>query len=411
MNRMLAAAWVIARRDFVATVWSRTFLLFLLAPIVAIGFGALIGQLTAKADIEASQPTVAVAVDEATAAALQASHDRLSDMIGEYDLPNLRIVDPAPNSAAQARLLLSSVEADVSAVLTGTLERPVLTGPDTALESVRGEVALMIGDARRTGALRGAGVPDLKVEVEEVTTAQSVGSLNLVRHGLARGGQVLVFFLTLMLATMLLSNLVEEKSNKVIEVLAAAVPLDSVFLGKLIAMLGVSIIGIVIWGALAGAGLLIVEDMISLPVTPAMGWPAFAVLLVLYFAANYMRLGAVYLGAGAQASNVREIQTLSMPVTFAQVMIFALASTTVGDEGGTITWLAAVFPLSSPLTMIAMAAQSTALWPHLLALAWQFLWIAVIVRLSARLFRATVLKSRTGESFFAFLKRTPEPRG
>ena len=66
--------------------------------------------------------------------------------------------------------------------------------------------------------------------------------------------QILIFVLTLLLAGMLLSNLVEEKSNKVIEVLAAAVPLDAVFLGKLIAMLGVSLVGILIWGAIAAAG-------------------------------------------------------------------------------------------------------------------------------------------------------------
>ena len=45
----------------------------------------------------------------------------------------------------------------------------------------------------------------------------------------------------MLLATLLLSNLAEEKPNKVIEVLAAAVPLDAVFLGKLIAMLGISL--------------------------------------------------------------------------------------------------------------------------------------------------------------------------
>ena len=48
---------------------------------------------------------------------------------------------------------------------------------------------------------------------------------------------VFYFFITLMLSTVLLSNLVEEKSNKVIEVLAAAIPLDAVFLGKMLAML------------------------------------------------------------------------------------------------------------------------------------------------------------------------------
>ena len=42
---------------------------------------------------------------------------------------------------------------------------------------------------------------------------------------------------------MLLSQLIEEKSNKIIEVIAAAVPIDAMFVGKLFAMLAASIVG------------------------------------------------------------------------------------------------------------------------------------------------------------------------
>jgi ABC-2 type transport system permease protein len=45
------------------------------------------------------------------------------------------------------------------------------------------------------------------------------------------------------------------------------------------------------------------------------------------------------------------------------------------------------------VTMIARAAQDGALWPHLLALAWQGLWVALIIRFAARRFRTGVLKS------------------
>ena len=65
-------------------------------------------------------------------------------------------------------------------------------------------------------------------------------------------GQMLLFFLTLLLVGMLLSQLIEEKSNKIIEVIAAAVPIDAMFLGKLFAMLAASVIGIIVWTA-AGA--------------------------------------------------------------------------------------------------------------------------------------------------------------
>ena len=71
---------------------------------------------------------------------------------------------------------------------------------------------------------------------------------------------MILFFLTLLLAGMLLSQLIEEKSNKIIEVIAAAVPIDAMFVGKLFAMLAASIVGIVVW---IGAGALCHRDRSS----------------------------------------------------------------------------------------------------------------------------------------------------
>jgi len=108
---------------------------------------------------------------------------------------------------------------------------------------------------------------------------------------------------------------------------------------------------------------------------------------------SYLLIGSLFLGIGAQASTVREVQTLSMPVTMAQMMIFALASLGVGHPDSASAIAGAAFPLSSPFAMFGRAAELPALMPHLIALVWQILWVALILRLAARLFRRSVLKS------------------
>jgi ABC-2 type transport system permease protein len=45
------------------------------------------------------------------------------------------------------------------------------------------------------------------------------------------------------------------------------------------------------------------------------------------------------------------------------------------------------------MAMAAAAANSPALWPHVVAIAWQFLWVSVVITLGARWFRRGVLKS------------------
>lgn len=400
MRGIFRSAMVIARRDFTATVMSRTFLLFLLAPVIALGFGGLIGGMAGEADAVATQPSVAVVSDIGSGKALLAARARLAETLGPTSLPNLVLVKPEEGTRAQVRQLLSSTKTNFSAVFTGTLAEPTLTGPQKSSSNVAEKMALIVDDARRSDALRSAGAVPQPVKLNSIISEQSAGSLKSVRYGLARAGQALIFMLTILLASMLLSNLVEEKSSKVIEVLAAAVPLDAVFLGKLIAMLGVSAVGILVWGSLAAVGIFFVQNAISMPVTPAVGWPAYCLLLVLYFAANYLLLGAMFLGIGGQASNVREVQTLSMPITFAQLAIFFLAGTAVGNDGGTMTYVAAIFPLSSPLAMIGVAAQSPTLWIHAVAIIWQLVWTALFIRMAAAMFKATVLKSGKSRGFF-----------
>jgi ABC-2 type transport system permease protein len=87
------------------------------------------------------------------------------------------------------------------------------------------------------------------------------------------------------------------------------------------------------------------------------------------------------------------MQNLNMPVTFLQMGFFVLALTVVGGNLGLWQWAAYILPFSSPMAMIAEAGQSSALWPHLLAIPWQAFWVFLLIRISAAMFRKTVLKS------------------
>ena len=186
-----------------------------------------------------------------------------------------------------------------------------------------------------------------------------------------------------------------------IEILAAAIPMDAVFLGKLFAMLAISLVGICVWGSIVGGltGLHGIEGMFggrislhNLP-EPGVGWPLFLMLGFVYFAMAYLLLGSVLLAVGSLATTVREVQTLSMPVTMAQVFVFLLATMAVSDQGGPLEWAAIAFPFSSPFAMLARAAQEPAIWPHLAALLWQLLWVGLTIRFGATLFRRHVMQS------------------
>lgn len=393
MTRLLRSSMVIARRDYVATVFSKTFLLFLLGPLLALGISGLLGAVGGSADRQALRPSVSVVGADADVAPVRRAYDRLRTRMTDRALPDLVFLPPQGGPAAQSARLLAAPEKTPAAVLTGWPAAPVLHGPRSGLKTVGESVQLILDDVRTEAAFADAGMQRPHVRLARTVVDPAGGGSSINRHLIARLGQFLLFFITLLLAGMLLSNLVEEKSNKIIEVLAAAVPIDAIFFGKLLAMLGVSLTGIAFWATLATTALLtLLPQGVPVPV-PAIGWPLWGLLGIVYYIMNYTLLGAVFLGVGGQANSAREVQTLSLPVTMGQLVIFGLASAAVTRLAEPIGIASAIFPLSSPLTMLSYAAQRHEIWPHLLAIAWQTSWVIVIIRFGAARFRAVVLKS------------------
>lgn len=387
----LRAAFVIARRDFTATVFSKTFLLFLIGPLFPVIMGVMFGGIGDRIDSARKPPQVTLIGSVADHQALVAARERLSPLAGERPFVTLTRVDPSGPLAAQREALLNDKDNERIGVIDGGLAKPHFTGAVSADGSTVRQIGLFVDEARR---IQGGALPPGGAALAVTLADSSSGSLAFARQLVARGGQTILFVLTLLLAGMLLSQLIEEKSNKVIEILAAAVPIDAIFLGKLFAMLAMSLVGITVWTAAGAAAIAywIGGGLAALP-DPAVGWPVFLGLMVAYFAMSYLLIGGVFLGIGGQASTVREVQTLSMPVTMAQVVIFGLANLAVGKPDGREAIGAAIFPLSSPYAMIARAAEEEALWPHLVALGWQALWVALILKFAAALFRSSVLKS------------------
>ena len=377
---LFAAARVVARRDFRAILFSRSFLFFLLGPLFPVLVGSLAGGIGGQVQRETSRTMVALAMAPSDNAAMKAAAHRLDEELG-LDVPPLQAVATGDPAA-----LLAKPGAPYSLVVSGTLAAPVLTGPEPALGRLRAPVAMLAATA--------AGKADIDLpEIALRPVALTAASERSQRIMTAQASQLLLFLLMMLLAGMVLSNLVEEKANKVIEVLAAAIPMDAVFLGKLFAMLGVSMVGIAVWGGTYGLFQLATGGgLIQMP-TPGVGWPLFLVLGIAYFAMGYLLLGSIFLTIGALASTVREVQTLSMPVTMMQLMVFFLAAYSLSRPGSGVELAAAAFPLSSPFAMLARAAMSDSLWPHAIALAWQGLCVAIFIRAGSTLFRRRVMKS------------------
>lgn len=389
LRRRLRQTLTIARRDFTATVFTPIFLLFLFAPVIMGSFGAIggLGAASVSAGSAERERLVAIARPREAEALIAADRQLRPLFPGEIQPPALEVRAPQGEPAAQARAALNTPDVDVEAVMVGPLQAPhILFGQNR--RDARYLAALSDQAMRITAA--GPLPPGRPFFTRTAREAPSLGGRNTAAFAAVFG----IFFLTLFLSGQVVGTMAEERNNKVIEVLAAAVPLESVFLGKLLGMFGVAVLFVGFWGLVVSQiGLFLPANSGLAGLAPAVGFGPFALLFAGYFTTAYLLLGSVFLGVGAQASTMREIQMLSLPITILQVAMFGLASGAASNPGSTLALVAEIFPLSSPFAMAGRAANSPALWPHVIALAWQILWVAIFIAVGARLFRRGVLQS------------------
>lgn len=397
---LLQAAFVVARRDFTAILFGRAFIFFLLGPLFPAVVMALAGGVGARVQSEVAAVEIGVAMEAADVDAMLAARSDLADQLGGAVPPMVEAARLEAGEGFDPAGALGAGERQLAAVITGTPAAPELTAPAGSLDRFDGVVALVAARAIER-AEDGAAANYPTVALHEVATSGAAETSGRLRT--AQSAQVLLFLMIMLLAGMVLSNLAEEKGNKIIEILSAAIPMDAVFLGKLFAMLGISVVGLCVWGGAAGLVLTAAGHSLADFANPALGWPLFIALFAAYFAMGYLLLGAIFLAVGAQAATVREVQTLSMPVTMLQILVFFFASLTVTSQGEWIEYIGMAFPLTSPFVMVTRAATDGAILPHLVALGWQGFCVLVFVRTGARLFRRRVMQSgpRRGGGLFS----------
>ena len=404
MKSFWAQIGVIAYRDFKAVAYTPVFLLFLLAPLLMLAMGMLGGGGAHRAAEHSTRDArIAVLATPEEAKRFAAADAALRPLTAEGGiLPPLEII-PSHGAAdpAIARQLLDRPGTRYEAVAFAPAKAPQILSSSESQARYLAALADHVARSEKAGLAINSTASQPKIRL-----TSDGGKSARARMSMGYAAVFLLFLLTLLLSAQTIGTFAEEKSNKIIEILTAAAPLEAIFVGKLVGMYGVAMLFIGFWGTLVSFGL---QGLASLPGFPdisvsiALGLPMFVGLGLIYFTLSFFLLGAVFLGIGAQAPTVRDIQMLSLPVTFFEFGMFALASAAASQPGSRIALIAQIFPFSSPFAMAARGATDPALWPHLVAILWQLLWVAITIRITAALFRRGVL--RTGPGLWAALWR------
>lgn len=198
---------------------------------------------------------------------------------------------------------------------------------------------------------------------------------------------IIIFMIALQLTgTYLMTSIVEEKTNRVMEILSTSVTPMQLLAGKLLGAGGLGLVQLAIWlivgivGARLGQG----SDLISAIRIPT----DFLLIAFAYFILNYFLFGGILAGIGVIVGSEQESRQLSGVVTTFSVIPLILMITFLQDPDGPLPVILSIFPFTAPMAMMLRLLLS-AVSPVELALSFglMFLTTILVVWLSARVFR------------------------
>ena len=185
----------------------------------------------------------------------------------------------------------------------------------------------------------------------------------------------------------LLTTTIEEKSNKVIEVLLSAISPMQLLGGKIIGQAGVSTVILAMYGSAAIIGLLTFAlfDIVSI---------SQLILFIVYFIMGYFMIATMMLAVGSAVSELSDAQSLMGPMMIMLMIPFFLWPIITDHPHGTVAIATSYIPPLTPFIMIIRMATTTEplmLWEILLSIGVGYLAVIAMVWMSARIFRIGIL--------------------
>ncbi|MDT8428708.1 MAG: ABC transporter permease [Pseudomonadales bacterium] len=210
-------------------------------------------------------------------------------------------------------------------------------------------------------------------------------------------GFVYLMFITLMQSVQyLLSNTIEEKSNRIIEVLLASVTPGELMMGKL---LGIGMSGITTIVAWLVSFLLFIQfyqstetAVISQLLDVLLGSELIPYFLF-YYIAGYALYAGFFLAIGSLCNTLKEAQNLMLPMMMILLLPLLTMSFIAQDPNGSIARIMSWIPLFTPFIMMNRAAAQPPLFDIIGTTLVLLLSIVAMLWLSGRVFRQGVLRS------------------
>jgi ABC-2 type transport system permease protein len=205
---------------------------------------------------------------------------------------------------------------------------------------------------------------------------------------------MLMFMMVLIGAMPAMQGVVEEKQQRIAEVLLGSLSPFELMLGKLIGVvcIALTVSGVYLAGAFYVAARFNFLEKLGAPLI--MWFITYLILAVFMY-------GSMFMAVGAAAGDMKETQALQMPIMIVFVMPMMLLGPVMRDPGGPIALWGSFIPFSAPMLMMARLAGPTSVpwWQAVIAAVGVIVTTLICVWGAGRIFRVGLLMQGKGVKF------------
>ena len=251
---------------------------------------------------------------------------------------------------------------------------------------------------------------------EEVSEAQSSMVATVIGYILAF---VLYMFL-LIYGSMVMQSVIEEKNNRVLEVMVSSVKPFDLMMGKILGVGSVAVLQVVIWGVLIlGMGTLVVPHLMpdevmasataieqgaalqNADLDPEMMQAIAAVTdvsylmkifvsMILFVFGGFLLYAAMFAAVGSAVDNVQDASQLQTPITVPIILGLLMMMAVINDPTSKLAFWFSVIPFTSPIVMMARIPYDIPTWEIVLSLVVLYASFVALVWFAAKIYRVGI---------------------
>jgi ABC-2 type transport system permease protein len=228
--------------------------------------------------------------------------------------------------------------------------------------------------------------------------------------GIGLVGGFLIYIFIFMYGTMVMRSVIEEKTNRIVEIVISSVKPFELMFGKIISVALVGLSQFAMWIILGFVFILIANGFLSaeIDVTAlktsesaipteindllmALPLKSLLVTFIIYFLGGYLLYGSLFAAIGSASDHETDSQQFIVPITIPLILSFILVQVVIDNPHGGLAYWLSMIPFTSPIIMIARIPFGVPLHELILSISLLILGFLFTTWLAGKIYRVGIL--------------------